>query len=759
MRPEAFCMIACALLVAGSFVRAETVDFNALLCDPEGWKCDKRYASISQQSKHVRGNGPGLLFEYTRESKCLFDAKGRFNNQAYRPGAVKALPDLDLSGYDRLSFWLYVEGNAEEAFQWGFGSLRPFRLSCRRGEWFHARWYLEEARCDLKNAAQIIFRGVNQGSAPGDPQRAKIYLSDFKLEKTEDRVHIGWTPDAKEIILPYTGVYPGEHVTALVASEHARKVYACSGHNRSESGRVSGVKRTERTECADIQFVAPKKPGDYRLTVEGGPSATLRVRKRPYEEAAQKALRAIRAQRCGCASELHGPCHLDDAVRADTGEPVDLSGGWHDEGVSQFSYLTAHTTACLARFRRCHKRMYSLGLSKGEDDDLLAEIEWGARSLLKYELEPGVHYHGLVAPFWYHTDNQAGTGDERKINVFQPHQLSCWWRAEALAIAAGVCREPLKTKARGLAERYWRFHEQVDELYTKDARARWQRDAGNLRVTAARIGASVELYRLTGEQKYAKDAARTAERLLSFQERKRAGEGGFVGYFYKNLAHAEPYAGVNRKSQDIPGRALAELLMALPNHPSAPKWREALKLYAEGTLEPLARLNAPYGYVAAGPFHKPQTALFEGERRGDMTVYPLQVICRARRGKELLRCDLARSQLNLAAQMAAVGRALDDDELLAMAHATLRFMLGANPWHVSAMRHFGERWPENAQLPDVPGMIVGWMGITSKGLPFFDPHGAGRLGGPDRFVVKEGNTAMCGYLLEVCSYLDGARPR
>jgi len=100
---------------------------------------------------------------------------------------------------------------------------------------------------------QIIFRGVNQGSPPGDPQRARIYLSDFKLERTGDRVHVGWTPDEREIVLSYTGVHPGERVTALVAPEHARKAYACSGKNWAESGRVSAVKRAKRTAYADTE--------------------------------------------------------------------------------------------------------------------------------------------------------------------------------------------------------------------------------------------------------------------------------------------------------------------------------------------------------------------------------------------------------------------------------------------------------------------------------------------------------------------------
>jgi len=750
----------CGLALCATGACANPPDLNAMLCDPAGWQFNKRYVSISQQERYVRGNGPGLLFEYTRAPGHLFKANGKFNTAAYRPTARKDLPNLDLSGYNRLSFWVYVEGNAGEAFQWGFAGVR-FRLSCRRGEWFRARWdFVKDAGTDLKKVARFVMRGVNQGSPPGDAKRAKIYLSNFVLEKVADETHEGWAPAPGEMILPYTGFYPGETVVALVAAGHAGKAYAYAGKGERKAGRVSGVKRTDRAEYAEIRIVAPGREGDYVLAVERGPSATFQVREHPYQEVVGKALRAIRAMRCGCATELHGPCHLDDAVRADTGKPVDLCGGWHDEGVSQYAHLTVRTTGNLAKLRRSHARKYRLGLNEDVDDDLLEEVEWGVRSILKYELEPGVHYRALVAPYWFHTDNQPGTGDERTVTTFHPHQLSCWWRTEAMALGASVCREPLKSRARAAAERCWALHEQVDTLYTPKEQARWQRDGKKLRVNAARLAASVELFRLTGDGKYAKDAAETANHILTFQETRPSGEGGLVGYFYAKHGSRAPYTGVGCKSLDVPGRAMAELLMTLPDHPDAPKWRNALKLYVEGTLKPLARFNAPYGCVAAGPYRKPITALFPGERRGDMILYPLHVVSRTQREKEILRCVTGRSQPNLAAQMAAIGTALDDDELIRMAHAAIRYLLGANQFHLSLMRHFGARSPEHAQLPNVPGMMVGRLGITSEGRPFFDLHGAARVDGPSRFHVKEGNTAMVGYLLEACSYLEtaGRRP-
>lgn len=756
MRVPAMCLVFAFTAVAGA---AETRDVNAFLCEPDGWVYNRRYVSISRQAEHVHGEGTGLLFEYTRDSADLFDGKRTFQNAAYRPSARKELDGLSIAGYGRFSFWIYIEGNAEEAVQLGFGSQRPFRLSCRRGEWFHARWNLRDLPTDPATATFISFAGVNQGTAPGDSKRARVFLSDFRLEKGDAELRAGWAPDPAEIVLPYTGFAPEEEVTALVAAEHSGKLFSLGATGPVTTGRVSGPQRGARAEVAEVRLTAPRIPGDYRLQIEGGPGALLRVCDHPYGDAIRNALRAIRAQRCGCRSELHAACHLDDAVRADTGQVVDVSGGWHDEGVSQYTHLTARTTAGLARYWRSQRRHAKARGEAGQHGgNLLDEVTWGLRSVLKYDLGDGHHYHGLVAPYWYHTDNERGTGDERRVNVFHPHQLSCWWRAEALALAAGACGDPLRSQARELAESYWSAKDRVARVYTEEERRKWENDANNLRVTAARVMASLELFRLTGEQRFADDAATTAGHLLRFQEREAKGETALVGYFYKNLGQPSPYTGVNGKSLDVPGRALAELLLALPDHAQASQWRDALQLYADGTLKPLARLNAPFGCVGTGPYEKPVTALFPGEQRGDLLVYPFCIVGRTRQEQEIIRVSLARPQLGAAVQLAAAGRALSDPELVRMAHEAVRFLLGANPSHVSFMRHFGERWPEHAQLPNVPGMIVGWMGVTKDGLPFFDPRGAGRLEGPDRFVVKEGNTAMCAYLLDVCSYLEASAP-
>lgn len=736
-----------------------SAQINALLCDSDGWRFDARYVSIASQTSHVHGGGAGLLFTHTRRNEDLWNADREFVNQAYRPRAEKSFGPVDLSSYNELSFWVYVEGNVEEIVKIGFREA-DFRVSLPRGEWFHARWHFaEDATLDLEAIHCIRLWGVNQGSPPGDPQEARIYLSDFRLSQAHPGHLVGWVPDPGEIILPYCGVYPNEQFTALVAAEHAGKEWRCRAPDNSHSGRVSQALRSRRTDYAEISLQAPPAAGRYVLSVPSGPTTTFTVANYPYDDALRAVLSATRAQRCGCRSVLHGPCHVDDAVRADTDEHVDLAGGWHDEGVFQSYYATLHTARELARFRRSHGRRYALGLNDGEQDDLVAEVEWGTRSILKYDIEPGVIAYTPVKPFWFYTDNRTGTADDRRFEVHRIHQFDIGWRVEALALCAQVCREPLKSRAREAAERLWERSQDVAKYFTAEEQARWQRDSSQIRVVAAGLAANVEMFRLTRERKYAAAAACAADRLLTFQEEERSESDGLYGFFRESPDGFKPYNGPRGKGKDVPGRHLADLLRTLPDHVSAPRWRSALSRYAEGTLKPMAKLNAPYGYLAAGPFADPITTMPDvtmAEKHHDLLVYPIRFIVRpGSRNKEVVTAGETQSLLNAAKQLAAVGRALGDNELLSMAHNAVRYLLGANPFHLSYMRHFGERWPEQAQLPNIGGMMFCILGFTYDGRPYFNPRGScNTRGRPPFYVQKEGTTLTGVSMMGVCAYFE-----
>ncbi len=90
-------------------------------------------------------------------------------------------------------------------------------------------------------------------------------------------------------------------------------------------------------------FSALREPGIYRAVLppragEGAADVAAWSFPFPVADGVHARLPSLfldymHGQRCGdFENDLRGPCHLDDAVRTDTGAPVDAVGGWHDAG-------------------------------------------------------------------------------------------------------------------------------------------------------------------------------------------------------------------------------------------------------------------------------------------------------------------------------------------------------------------------------------------------------------------------------------------
>ena len=57
------------------------------------------------------------------------------------------------------------------------------------------------------------------------------------------------------------------------------------------------------------------------------------IRQDVWRRTLPKAFNFYPSKRCGVAlPNVHPACHLDDARRRDTGEYIDMTGGWHDAG-------------------------------------------------------------------------------------------------------------------------------------------------------------------------------------------------------------------------------------------------------------------------------------------------------------------------------------------------------------------------------------------------------------------------------------------
>ncbi len=108
-------------------------------------------------------------------------------------------------------------------------------------------------------------------------------------------------------------------------------------------GKPQGLKGNTDLQVADFSELT--RPGEYRLVVDGQPSAaTFAVANSVFNQPFDLSVRAMYLWRCG--TEVHadyaghtyhyGPCHLDDASTQYVGETGDKHkdgvGGWHDAG-------------------------------------------------------------------------------------------------------------------------------------------------------------------------------------------------------------------------------------------------------------------------------------------------------------------------------------------------------------------------------------------------------------------------------------------
>ena len=81
-------------------------------------------------------------------------------------------------------------------------------------------------------------------------------------------------------------------------------------------------------------------PGTYVIDVHidthqgyqsGRSSEIITIKDDVYQTLLTKGLECFALQRCGPSTTgYHAPCHLDDGVRADNGQFLDVVGGWHD---------------------------------------------------------------------------------------------------------------------------------------------------------------------------------------------------------------------------------------------------------------------------------------------------------------------------------------------------------------------------------------------------------------------------------------------
>ena len=499
------------------------------------------------------------------------------------------------------------------------------------------------------------------------------------------------------------------------------------------------------------EFTALRRPGCYRVMLPGaaGWSHPFVVSDGAFSRLPPLALDFVHAQRCGAFEEgLRGPCHLDDGVRSDTGEPVDVSGGWHDAGDLR-KWMTTTPMPVLGFFALRDRLGFARNhwREKHFEDDALSEAAWGVRWVLKMQdpatglfwedVGGGGDARALPATRWWvdnhagcvadnagnaFTDNRKASGDERSVRV-QYNPIAQYVAVTLLADAGDRFRSAapaLARQSRDSALACWRSM----EGRAADAFHRWTS------VRSWRLLAALRLH----DWGVVAEAAVTdlVTGLLDVQAER--------GFFWMDADRRDPYRGIVHAAQ--PAIALCSFLERDFEHPMVERAREALERLWDGCVAPLTAAN-PFGIVPYGLYAEPRTAA-AGDVYHEAAPGLWYRFFMPEHAPELINHGLASHWTSWAHALGMMGRVLERREFRDAAFDQLAWLTGANPPGVSMISGVGVRTaaPYSRFAGPLPGgCMVGPRG-TADDAPWVDTEGRLAWNSGEYWMVPLANTLM-----------------
>jgi hypothetical protein len=267
------------------------------------------------------------------------------------------------------------------------------------------------------------------------------------------------------------------------------------------------------------------------------------------------------------------------------------------------------------------------------------------------------------------------------------------------------------------------------------------------RMELAGIGvtASLELYRVTGNEKYRAKAVELARVIVASQQKRRVGDAfPLAGFFYTGPDRDTLFHQFHRGNDQAPIVALSQLNEALPNDREWMSWYSTVALYADYQKR-TATTTAPYSVLPAYVYRVaddvkevPDSGALHGATRdqyraqvqagmpmgGDWYLRALPVWF-ARRGNYGVLLSQAKA-------LATAARLRGDSAGLDLAQRQAQWIVGRNPFVQSTM--YGEGYDWEQQYSVSSGDFVGSLpvGMQSRGvtdLPYWPTQ--------NTFVYKE----------------------
>jgi len=460
-------------------------------------------------------------------------------------------------------------------------------------------------------------------------------------------------------------------------------------------------------------FSGVREPGVYLIHCGSLVSRPVLIHKEVYDQALRTLYNYFPTQRCGDSrSGWNAPCHLDDAVNAVTGEPLDLTGGWHQScDLRKWMFGTPYGLIGLAQ----------LGLRRDprwDEGRIADELRWGNLYFHKMIRQDGGLMDHVVYPVGW-------SGRRVYPNDPPPHAACMAIAGQAMAARYLAERDPGHSRlCLEAARRLWTYQRSSAAPRRYAPRVLpphhdWLVgifDVFCAPVCGEELYAALRLYEATDEIAYLDAACALAGEMTALQvggdpDQDPAAACFFVDAERKALA-ANPVFG---------HIALAEMALLRPDHPDAPRWRRAVELMMEqkcrmaernpwGLIPSYWRLNAPGADRPAGSGSYRYFMRHRAPNGGELRVGANGDLCAA--ALFLLRAH----------------RLTGDARCRTVAQRQIDWIMGCNPFDASTIEGVGLNQPLRfindgeffPPTPQIPGAVMtGIMGDADDNLESF----------------------------------------
>ena len=644
-----------------------------------------------------------------------------------RPTLTVALKcsDLNLTNYNRLSFWIKPVSTGYFGFYAHFSFLNNDKWENHApiltpNKWNHIIWEIEDL--ERENIKEIQVSVFMMGCPPEALPNVKFYLNEISAEAVDADYNHGWELNDR-IAFSHVGYLPKSEKVALTGKTTSNEFEIYSLDNILISKEKVEIIKTALGEFTKMDFSKLEKIGQYYLKVGSLMSLPFEISTSPYDSSIWKSMNFLRALRCGTDIEgIHSACHLNCRSVHSDGSSVPNFGGWHDAGdVSQFEICTGEMAHAILDLAETFKE---------KDNDLYIRLKEEARIginwLLQTKFKDGYRALAVLYNVWRSNLLTADNTSTAK-NTSDNGPFENFISAAALAKASSIYKDDDVYSSWCKREAIDDFHHAKEGYKNGVFTKRWGKNIDS-QVAGHGILAAVELYKITNNLEYIKTAKEYAKIVSSCQEKEGFGKDKIRGFFYEDPLHTFILTYEHRSHEQSPIHGLTKLMSLLPNDSDYPLWLETVSLYKEYILKTI-NYSFPYNLIPAHIYptskininrytaygHNADEVLKELKEQAkagikiDEDVYlRLMPISVQRRGFHA-------TLLSKTKAISAISKLLNDEKLKQIVINQLEWIFGKNPFASSTMYSEGYNFHPLyvAFSPQIVGALP--VGIKTKG--------------------------------------------